>query len=279
MFFFFKEKDFFRFTELAEGRMPLGVKKVRKPSAKKSTEMNSKKAALRLLQFEKELFSDKLSKKQKKNRKHKLIDLDISDKSSLEDSKNEDASDSDTDVDHSKSQNASNLDMDINHSKSEDASDLDTDVDIIDSENNSIEMAATTKTHMQNLCANVSSKKQKKNISTHDKSVSKRKFVEDKEEKSKTAKKNKMEKIKLEHESDTHVANKKAKHKLKMTSHKQASDNKNQCAFVVPPFFQNQKKKLDNKVKVNKPVAKSNQINTSRNDQITPLKTVRIFKL
>jgi len=247
--------------------MPLGVKKVRKPSAKRSTEMNSKKAALRLLKFEKKLFSDKLSKKQKKNRNHELIDLDTSGKSPLEDSKNKDALD---------------LDINIDHSKSEDALDLNTDMDAVDS----IKMATTTqdgKTHMRNLCANVSSKKQKKDISTHDKSVSKRKFVEDKEEKPeiKTVKKsNKIRKIKLEHESDTHVANERAKHEMKTASHKQVSDNKNQCTFVVPPFFQNQlEKKLNNKAKINqsnqaKPVAKSNQISPSRNNQMTPLKTV-----
>jgi len=303
--------------------MPLGVKKVRKANNKKNEKMNPKKAALRLLKFERKLFSDKLSKKQKKDRKHGLIDPDIS----LDNSKSKDASN--LDVNHSNSEDASDLDMDIDHSQNKDASNLNTDMDATNLENDSIEMAASTKTHTQNLHANVPSKKQKKkisiqdkavskrkfvedkeekpeiknistqdkavskrkfvenkekkseikNISTHNKSVSKRKFVEDKEEKPeiKTKKKNKMKKIKLERESDTPIANERAKHKIKTALHKQASDSKDQCAFAVPAFFQNQVKKLqktNNKTKINKPVPKSHQISASRNNQKIPLKTV-----
>ncbi|XP_043278275.1 ribosomal RNA processing protein 1 homolog [Venturia canescens] len=53
------------FSELSKGIMPLGIKEVVLPQ-KKSSDMNSKKAAYRLLEFEKELHSDTIRRKRKR---------------------------------------------------------------------------------------------------------------------------------------------------------------------------------------------------------------------
>ncbi|XP_014485003.1 PREDICTED: ribosomal RNA processing protein 1 homolog isoform X2 [Dinoponera quadriceps] len=54
------------YKELAEGRMPLGIRKVRNPVWQKA-DMDPKKAALRLIQFEKSLYSDKVNNKRKRD--------------------------------------------------------------------------------------------------------------------------------------------------------------------------------------------------------------------
>ncbi|XP_029169907.1 ribosomal RNA processing protein 1 homolog [Nylanderia fulva] len=54
---------------IIRGKMPLGIKKVRKPNLQKQdSKKESKKATLRLIQFEKKLFSDNINKKQKRKR-------------------------------------------------------------------------------------------------------------------------------------------------------------------------------------------------------------------
>lgn len=57
---------FYRFNELAEGKMPIGVKEVRVRDGSKA-ETNPKSAALRLLKFEQELYSDTADYKRKKS--------------------------------------------------------------------------------------------------------------------------------------------------------------------------------------------------------------------
>ncbi|XP_011139786.1 ribosomal RNA processing protein 1 homolog isoform X2 [Harpegnathos saltator] len=61
------------FKELSEGKMPLGTKKVRNPIWQKK-DTDSKKAALRLIQFEKDLYSDNINNKRKRNKR--IIELD-----------------------------------------------------------------------------------------------------------------------------------------------------------------------------------------------------------
>lgn len=58
------------FNELSEGKMPLGIKQVKLREGSKA-ETNPKSAALRLLQFEKELYSDTIRSKRKKKTSQK----------------------------------------------------------------------------------------------------------------------------------------------------------------------------------------------------------------
>lgn len=65
--------------------MPLGVKRVRKPNRQKG-DMDSRKAALRLVRFEKDLLSDKVNKKRKREKTEKVV----CDQVSVNNSKNRD---------------------------------------------------------------------------------------------------------------------------------------------------------------------------------------------
>ncbi|KAG5316763.1 RRP1L protein, partial [Acromyrmex insinuator] len=64
---------FDEFTELSQGKMPLGIKKVRKLNQGKK--MDLRKAALRLIKFEKNLVSDNVNKKRKRERNGKATEL------------------------------------------------------------------------------------------------------------------------------------------------------------------------------------------------------------
>lgn len=76
--------------------MPLGMKTIEKPNShEKST--NVRNAALRLIKFEKKLFSDKITKKQKRNKNKELVDT-VFNASSLDSSKNENISNQNYDV-------------------------------------------------------------------------------------------------------------------------------------------------------------------------------------
>ncbi|XP_017754441.1 PREDICTED: ribosomal RNA processing protein 1 homolog [Eufriesea mexicana] len=66
------------FTELSEGKMPLGIKEIKVPKIQKKN-MDTKSAAIRLLKFEEELYSDKLQKKRKIKNDRQLMQ-DKSDK-------------------------------------------------------------------------------------------------------------------------------------------------------------------------------------------------------
>ncbi|XP_043583299.1 ribosomal RNA processing protein 1 homolog isoform X1 [Bombus pyrosoma] len=74
------------FIELSDGKMPLGIKEIRIPKMqKKNTDIKS--AAVRLLKFEQELYSDTL-RKGRKRKKNKQLIQDESDKFSEEKSEN-----------------------------------------------------------------------------------------------------------------------------------------------------------------------------------------------
>ncbi|XP_012054301.1 PREDICTED: ribosomal RNA processing protein 1 homolog [Atta cephalotes] len=66
---------FDEFTELSQGKMPLGIKRVRKPNRQRK-EMDSRKAALRLIKFEKDLVSDNVNKKRKREENENTLDLE-----------------------------------------------------------------------------------------------------------------------------------------------------------------------------------------------------------
>lgn len=66
------------FTELSEGKMPLGIKEIRIPNTQKK-DTDTKLAAKRLLEFEEELYSD-TTKKRHKRKKNEQLTQDKSDK-------------------------------------------------------------------------------------------------------------------------------------------------------------------------------------------------------
>lgn len=248
---------------MAEGRMPLGVKKVRKASAQKSKDMNSKKAALRLIQFGNDLFPNKLSIKQKKE-KNELIKFDASGEPILNNAKNKDTADM-------------GLDMDVS---------------AVDSENDLTDSAATMKINAQKSSANVPSKKRKRSISIHDESAKEQEFSENPKKKSKTkisAKSNK--KINLKCQNNTHAVHKSANRKIKATPYEQISHNEDQCTSLITSVTKSQKRLKTNKLVTKKPVSKDQKrlksdklvikkpvlkINASRGNRVTPLKTVSV---
>lgn len=67
------------YTEVSQGSMPLGRKSIRKPKSQKK-EMDSRKAALRLIKFEKSLGSDKEEEKEKSAREKLICDQEINTK-------------------------------------------------------------------------------------------------------------------------------------------------------------------------------------------------------
>ncbi|GAB1865225.1 Ribosomal RNA processing protein 1-like protein [Camponotus japonicus] len=119
------------FRELSEGRMPLGIKKVKKLNLqKRDSKKESKKAALDLIQFEKKLFSDNINKKRKRKRNGEII--------------------------------ASGTFSD--HLKNRDQLELNSIIDTIDSKSDSINSTANMKANLQDTDADIlSTKKQKKN--------------------------------------------------------------------------------------------------------------------
>jgi len=88
-----KKLYIFRFTELSQGKMPLGIKRVRKPNRQRK-EMDSQKAALRLIKFEKDLVSDNVNKKRKREENGKAV----CGKTSIDDLKNGNTLDLETNV-------------------------------------------------------------------------------------------------------------------------------------------------------------------------------------
>ncbi|KYQ47017.1 Ribosomal RNA processing protein 1 like protein [Trachymyrmex zeteki] len=155
---------FNEFTELSQGKMPLGIKRVRKPNYQKK-EMNSRKAALRLVKFEKDLISDKVNKKRKRKRSGKAV----CDEVSIDDPKN-----------------GNTLDLEINAIKPE----------------NKL-IGATAKTELQDIDANaVPFKKRKRSDSTCDVSSTKSDIPENKKKlQIDTSKKSKATKKKLNKKS------------------------------------------------------------------------------
>ncbi|EZA49980.1 hypothetical protein DMN91_011404 [Ooceraea biroi] len=237
------------FNELAEGSMPLGVKRVRKPYAQKNTDMDSQMAALRLIQSEKPV-EDKLSRKQKRKRHDSIMSYHADEAlSSLDNSKKMTKSDVDT----------SNCELD-------------------DSKNDSVDVPAIRKANMQNSSADVLPKKRKRSVATHDEFAGKRETTENKEEEPEikvSTKINKMKKIKAKHTSDAHAADKSTKRKTrcKKLPREQDSGNEDQCTSA-PIALISQHRKKPKKIK-DKPIIKKqrSKIGALRDDQVTPLRT------
>lgn len=218
--------------------MPLGIKRVRKPNSQKK-EMDSKKAALRLIQFEKKLLSDKVNKKRKRENGKAVCD-----EVSINDPKNGDT-----------------LDLEFN---------------AIDSENKLTDTTATIKADLQDTDANtVPLKKRKRDHSTCDIASTKSEIIENKKLRIENSKKSKGTKIKLNQKGQKQVknnstTNKNIKHKTKKTVIRdvQTSDNIDQYTSISPISSE----KILLKEINNKSIAKKTK---SKNKyQETPLKNV-----
>ncbi|EFN72366.1 Ribosomal RNA processing protein 1-like protein [Camponotus floridanus] len=180
------------FRELSEGRMPLGIKKVKKLNLQKhDSKKESRKAALHLIQFEKKLFSDNINKKQKRKRNGEIIANTFSDHlknrdqlelnsiidtiDSKSDSINSTANmkanlqDTDADIIPIKKQKRNNGKTTVsstyssNNLKNRDYLELNSIVDTIDSKSDSIDSTANMKINLQDTDADIlPTKKQKK---------------------------------------------------------------------------------------------------------------------
>lgn len=199
--------------------MPLGTKRVRKPNVQKG-DMNSRKAALRLIQFEKGLFSDKVNKKRKRE---KSSGKAVSDQFSLNIPKNG---------------NTLDLESDIH-------------VDAVDSE--------SRLTDLQDIDANtVPSKKRKRSDSTCD--ISSNKSENKKKLRIEISKKNKATKVKLNKKSNKSMVNKSVKHKTKkaIVHEVQISDNIDQHTSTSSISKKKiPSKKINNKSVAKKAMSKS----------------------
>lgn len=108
------KKDLYitRFRELSCGNMPIGIKQIRIPKVK-DRDRKSKKAAYRLLQFEKDLFSDKVDKKHLKSRNKQLIETDTCNTSPAACSQDESISEFNPNTDKNESIDSKNKSVDI----------------------------------------------------------------------------------------------------------------------------------------------------------------------
>ncbi|XP_050459340.1 ribosomal RNA processing protein 1 homolog [Cataglyphis hispanica] len=199
------------FKELSEGRMPLGIKKIKNSNLeRRDSRKESRKATLRLIQFEKELFSDNINKKQKRKRNGEAVASDISSYDSL---------------------------------KNKNHLELNSIIDTIDLESESIDSIMNMKANLQDIDIDiVPHKKQKHNLTCDkfDKNVT----IEDKEKlKTKAHKKfNKTKKIKLSQMNDTFMTDNNITCKPKKTVfHEKHTFNKDQ-SIVISPILK--KKKL-----------------------------------
>lgn len=213
------------FTELSQGRMPIGIKRVHKVNRQRK-EMDSRKGALRLIQFEKKLLSDNVNKKRKRGKS------DWSGKAIFDQ-------------------------VSINNPKDGDT-ELDLESDAVDSES---ELTDTTaKVDLQDVDANaVQFKKRKRSDSTCDTPGTKSDITENKKRPGvETSKKNKATKIKLNQKSKKSIADKNVKHKIKKKIREvQVSDNTDQPTSISPIINKNSiNKKIPLKETNNKYVAK-----------------------
>lgn len=160
--------------------MPLGIKKVRKPNLqKRDSKKESRKAALHLIQFEKNLYSDNINKKQKrkiasdtsssdhlKSREHlelnSIIDTINSKSDSIDSTANTKATLQDTDANilPSKKQKRKRNEEAIvsgtsDNLKNRDHLELNSVMDIIDSKSDSIDSTANIKTNLHNADTNI----------------------------------------------------------------------------------------------------------------------------
>ncbi|XP_025267297.1 ribosomal RNA processing protein 1 homolog isoform X3 [Camponotus floridanus] len=239
------------FRELSEGRMPLGIKKVKKLNLQKhDSKKESRKAALHLIQFEKKLFSDNINKKQKRKRNGEIIANTFSDHL-----KNRDQLELNSIIDTIDSKSDS-----INSTANMKANLQDTDADIIPIKKQKRNNGETTDADADILSPKkqgrkrntniVSSKKEKCNL-TYNKFDDKR-VIEDKRKlKTKVHRKfNKTKKIKLSQTDDTFITDNNLKCKPKKTElHEKHTFNKEQYIFTSPVL---KKKNLLRKATKNK---------------------------
>ncbi|XP_071558732.1 ribosomal RNA processing protein 1 homolog [Temnothorax nylanderi] len=190
---------FDEYTELSQGRMPLGIKRVRKPKHPRKV-TDSKKAALRLIRFEKSLLFGKKNKKRKRENGTAVCDQ-----------------------------------ISINP-KNGDASDLESNA--IDSESKLTDTTAATKTDLKDTDANtVPLKKRKRSNSTCDIPSPRSEIIESKKKlRKETSKKIKTTKIKLNKKGNKSMTDKNIKREMKkaVTCDVQTSDNIDQYTSISP---------------------------------------------
>jgi len=201
LFVVLKKFTFFRFMELSQGRMPLGIKRIRKPNRQRK-EMDSRKAALRLIQFEKGLFFDKMNKKRKKEKNGKVVCDKVS----------------------------------INNLKNENTSDLESDT--IDPKSKLTDTTAIAKADLQDVDTNtVPFKKRKRSDSMCDVPSTKSEIIKSKKKLcTETSKKSKTAKIKLNQKNKKSMADKNVERKIKkmVTYEAQISNNTDQHTSISP---------------------------------------------
>ncbi|XP_011164266.1 ribosomal RNA processing protein 1 homolog [Solenopsis invicta] len=272
------------FTELSQGRMPLGVKRVRKSTSQKKY-MDSRKAAVRLVQFEKELLSDKPNKKRKRERN------DSADRVSTNNSKNENSSDLEFDT-YIGADSKSKLTAATNKAnKKRKIEKNDTAICDQVSVNNSKYGSAglkskltnateTAKANLRNVDVNTVSlnKKRKRSDSMCNIPSTKSETIKTKKKlQLETSKKNKATKIKLNKKSKKSIADKNVEHKTKkaIICKDQICNNTDQCTSTSPI---SSKKVSLKEIKVslkeinNKSVAKKAITKTKITRQKKPLK-------
>ncbi|XP_029670914.1 ribosomal RNA processing protein 1 homolog [Formica exsecta] len=227
------------FMELSEGRMPFGIKKVRRSNLEKQdSRKESRKATLHLIQFEKKLFSDNINKKQKRKRNGEAVASDISSCDSL---------------------------------KNEDHLELNSIIDIIDLESESIDSTVNMMSNLQDTDTDadiVPLKKRKRNLTCDkfDKNV----IIEDKEKlKTKPHKKfNKTKKIKLSQINDTFMTHNNVKCKpKKMVFHEKHTFSKDQYTVISPASKERKLLKEATKQKKSLVLKETLKKNVLHNDQ------------
>lgn len=224
--------------------MPLGIKKVKNSTLeRRDSRKESRKATLRLIQFEKELFSDNINKKQKRKRNGEVVASDISSYDSLK----------------NKNHLELNSIIDMNS--------------IIDLESESIDSTINMKANLQDIDTDtdiVPRKKQKRNLTCDkfDKNIT----IEDKEKlKTKTHTKfNKIKKIKLSQMNDTFMTDNNIKCKnnkpKKTVFHEKHTFNEDQSTVISS--ISKKKKLLKEATKKKKSVLKETlEKNVLHNDQ------------
>jgi len=186
--------------------MPLGIKRIRKPNRQRK-EMDSRKAALRLIQFEKGLVFDKMNKKRKKEKNGKV-----------EKKRMEKICDK----------------VSINNLKNGNTSDLESDT--IDPKSKLTDTTAIAKADLQDVDANtVPFKKRKRSDSMCDVPSSKSEIIKSKKKLcTETSKKSKTAKIKLNQKNKKSMADKNVERKIKkmVTYETQISNNTDQHTSI-----------------------------------------------
>ncbi|XP_018364160.1 PREDICTED: ribosomal RNA processing protein 1 homolog [Trachymyrmex cornetzi] len=226
---------FDEFTELSQGKMPLGIKRIRKPNRQRK-EMDSRKAALRFIKFEKDLVSDNVNKKRKREGTGKAV----CDETSIDDLKN-----------------GNTLDLETNAIKPENK--------LTDT---------TAKIELQEVDTNaVPFKKRKRSDSTSDVSSTKSDITENKKKlQIDTSKKSKAIKKKLNKKSKKSI-DKNVEHKAKKAVISVGQITRTSDLDQHPSISQKSNKKVPLKETNNKPVTKKgSEMKSKITSQKIPLK-------